>query len=87
VKKTYKLTYESAEILHAMFDRNAAKNRWVIGAQVLRLYVEYFGPKTEHLDINHEGGRVLFTSYTEKITHERGLFKLLEAICSYTNWF
>ncbi len=73
VIKTYKLTYESVEVVHAVFNRDAARNRWRIGAHVLRSWIEYFGVGTEHLDICSENGRVSFTSYTEKIMNERGL--------------
>ncbi|MCJ1393789.1 hypothetical protein MMC18_006665 [Xylographa bjoerkii] len=67
VKKTYKLTYESSEVMYAVFDNNVSKNRWSIGAHVLKSFGEYFGLKTEQLDIYYEAGRVTFTSYTEKI--------------------
>ena len=73
VIKTYKLNYESAEIKHALFNRNSAKNNWRIGANVLRSFLDYFGTGTEHLDIYAENGRVSFTSYTEKIMHGRGM--------------
>lgn len=73
VTKTYKLTYESIEIMHALFNKNAAKNRWSISASVLRSFGEHFGPKTEQLDIYSENGRAIFTSYTEKIMDGKGL--------------
>ena len=72
VIKTYRLTYESVEVVHALFDRNVAKNRWKIGAHVLRNWIEYFGAGTEQLDISLEDGRVTFMSYTEKIMGEKG---------------
>lgn len=71
--KTYKLTYESVEVVHALFDKNVAKNRWKIGAHVLRNWIEYFGAGTEQLDICAEDGRVAFMSYTEKIMDDKGL--------------
>lgn len=72
VIKTYKLTYESVEVMQALFDRNAAKNRWRIGADVLRTFIEYFGVGTEQLEICPENGRVAFISYTVKIITDRG---------------
>ncbi|SLM35461.1 dna repair protein rad9 [Lasallia pustulata] len=75
VIKTYKLTYESTEIMHALFDKNAAKNRWTISASVLRSFSEHFGPKTEQLDIYSEEGRAMFTSYTEKIMDGKEILK------------
>ena len=77
VIKTYKLTYESVEVMHALFNRSAAKNTWRIGASTLRSFVEYFGANTEQLDISSENGRATFTSYTEKVTNGRGLSQLL----------
>lgn len=80
VIKTYKLTYESVEIMHALFNKNAAKNNWVISAFTLRSFVEYFGANTEQLDISSEGGRATFTSYTEKVTNGRGTFYYMPSL-------
>ena len=59
--------------MHALFDNNAAKNRWSISANVLRTFIEYFGAGAEQLDIYSEAGKATFTSYTEKIVDGRGL--------------
>ena len=59
--------------MHALFNSNAAKNMWTIGASTLRSFSEYFGLNTEQLDICSEDGRTTFTSYTEKIMSGRGL--------------
>ncbi|KAL9025332.1 MAG: hypothetical protein Q9196_005823 [Gyalolechia fulgens] len=69
VTKTYKLTYEAAKIEHALFNHHGAKNKWRIGANVLRSFIDYFGANTEQLDIYAEDGRAAFTSYTEKIAN------------------
>ncbi len=63
--------------MHALFDKNAAKNRWSISATVLRSFIEYFGAGTEQLDIYSEAGKATFTSYTEKIMDGKGLLALL----------
>lgn len=39
---------------------------------MLKEYIEYFGPKTEQLDIYAEDSRAIFTSYTEKIMNGKG---------------
>lgn len=70
--KTYRLTYESVEVMHALFDKTVASQGWRIRAGVLREYVEFFGPKTEQLDIVAMDGRANFTSYTEKIQDGKG---------------
>ena len=72
MKKTYKLTYESAKVQHAVFPKDGAKNHWCIGAHVLKSFSEYFGPKAEQLDIYYKTGRTTFTSYTEKIVNGSG---------------
>ena len=72
VTKTYRLTYEAAQVEHALFDPRKAKNSWSIRAIVLRSFSEYFGANTEQLDIFAEDGRVVFTSYTDKIMHGKG---------------
>ncbi|KAK3709834.1 hypothetical protein LTR37_010662 [Vermiconidia calcicola] len=73
--KTYRLTYEPAEVMHALFDRNAATQGWKISARVLREYVEYFGPKTEQLDLLAQEGKAIFTSFTEKIQDGKEVLK------------
>ena len=72
VIKTYKLTFESVEVIHALFDKRNAKNKWRIGSDVLRTFIEYFGAGTELLDVYSEEGRVTFTSYTKKIMNNMG---------------
>ncbi|KAL8723761.1 MAG: hypothetical protein Q9225_000056 [Loekoesia sp. 1 TL-2023] len=80
VTKTYKLTYEAAKIEHALFNHHSAKNRWRIGANVLRSFIEYFGTNTEQLDIYAEDGRIAFTSYTEKIIHGKETSIVLDTL-------
>ncbi|EMC92645.1 hypothetical protein BAUCODRAFT_37545 [Baudoinia panamericana UAMH 10762] len=70
--KTYRLTYESVEVMHALFDRSAAKQGWRISSKVLREYIEFFGSKTEQLDLLAQAGKVIFTSFTEKIPESKG---------------
>lgn len=65
--KTYRLTYESVEVMHALFDRTAASQGWRISSRVLREYIEFFGSKTEQLDLVAQEGKAIFTSFTEKI--------------------
>ncbi|KAF2687023.1 DNA repair protein Rad9 [Lentithecium fluviatile CBS 122367] len=92
VIKTYKLTYEAVDVMHALFDRNMAKNRWSMRAGGLREYVEYFGTRTEMLDIfsGEEGdGRVVFKSFTEKISNGKEVLKhpLVTAVAVNTSDF
>ncbi len=59
--------------MHALFNKNLAKNTWTLGANTLRSFVEYFGANTEYLDISSENGRATFMSYTEKVMNGRGM--------------
>lgn len=70
--KFYRLTYESVEVMHALFDRTAAKQGWRISSRVLREYIEFFGPKTEQLDLLAQQGKAIFTSFTEKVAVGNG---------------
>ena len=72
MSKTYRLTYESVEVMHALFDRTAAKQGWRISSRVLREYIEFFGPKTEQLDLLAQNDKAIFTSFTEKIATVTG---------------
>lgn len=74
VTKTYKLTYESVEVMHALFDKQSAHNRWTLRSSALREMIEYFGPKTEQLDVYAEDDRVTYTSYTEKVSNDKGKY-------------
>ncbi len=75
VIKTYKLTYEPTNVLRANFDSGSSPNYWTTSARTLRDIVEYFGAKTDQLDWSFEKGKVNFTSYTEKVTDGRDIFK------------
>jgi cell cycle checkpoint control protein RAD9A len=76
VIKTYKLTYEAVDVMHALFDRNVANNRWSMPSGIIKEYIEHFGTKTEMLDIfAGEDGRAVFKSYTEKISNGREVLK------------
>ncbi|KAF1365520.1 hypothetical protein EJ07DRAFT_161559 [Lizonia empirigonia] len=76
VTKTYRLTYEAVDVMHALFDRSVAQNRWSMHSGAIREYVEYFGTKTELLDIfTGEDGRCVFKSYTEKISDGKEILK------------
>ena len=90
VIKTYKLTYEAVDVMHALFDRNAAKNRWSMHSGAVKEYIEYFGTKTEMLDIfAGEDGRCIFKSYTEKISNGKEILKhpLVTAVAVNTSDF
>ncbi|KAG8530015.1 uncharacterized protein KY384_005497 [Bacidia gigantensis] len=75
VTKTYKLTYEAAEVTHAVFNQNLVKNTWRISALMLRSLIEYFSAGTEQLDVSTTSGRTTFTSYTEKIMNGKDILK------------
>ncbi|KAF2725058.1 Rad9-domain-containing protein [Polychaeton citri CBS 116435] len=87
--KTYRLTYESTEVMHALFDKVAATQGWRISARVLREYIEFFGPKTEQLDILAQQDKIVFTSYTEKIQDGKEVLRqpLETAIAIHTDDF
>lgn len=90
VTKTYKLTYEAVDVMHALFDRSIAQNRWSMHSGAIREYIEYFGTKTELLDIfTGEDGRCVFKSYTEKISDGKEILKhpLITAVAVNTSDF
>ncbi|KAF2444815.1 hypothetical protein P171DRAFT_387361 [Karstenula rhodostoma CBS 690.94] len=90
VIKTYKLTYEAVDVMHALFDRNSATNRWSMNAGAMKEYIEFFGTKTEMLDIfAGEDGRAVFKSYTEKISNGKEILKhpLVTAVAVNTSDF
>lgn len=70
--KIYKLTYHATQVMHALFDKEAAVNRWQISSRALRDCVEYFGPRTESLSMDTKSGKAIFTSFTEKIMDGKG---------------
>jgi len=75
VVKTYKLIYEPTNVLRATFDKTNSPNYWTTAARTLRDIVEYFGANTDQLDWSFEKGKVTFTSYAERITDGRDIFK------------
>lgn len=70
--RSYHIPFEAAEVMHALFDKSVADQSWRISAGILREYIEFFGPKTEQLDMVSRDGKAVFTSFTEKIQDGRG---------------
>ncbi|KAL2815727.1 Rad9-domain-containing protein [Aspergillus granulosus] len=75
VIRSYKLTYESTTIQHAIFDRSTATNEWSIEAKFLKEITDHFRLSAEQLDIYSENTKVIFTSFTSKITHGKEILK------------
>ncbi|GAB7363142.1 hypothetical protein MBLNU230_g3428t1 [Neophaeotheca triangularis] len=73
--KTYRLTYESTEIVHALFDKRVATQGWKVSARILREYIEFFAQKTEQLSFLAQEDKAVFTSFTEKIQDEKQVLK------------
>lgn len=76
--KTYRLTYEAVEVMHALFDKAAATQGFRISSRILREYSEHFGPKTEQLDIVAQEGKATFTSFTERSVDQKGMIHFTE---------
>lgn len=73
VTKTFRLTYEAAEMMQAVFDKSRATNNWRASGRMLKEFAEHFGPKTEQLDITSKEDQATLTSYTEKVTNGKGM--------------
>ncbi|KKK15089.1 DNA repair protein [Aspergillus rambellii] len=75
VIKSYKLTYESTTIQHAVFDRSKATNEWSIEPKFLKEITDHFSPSAEQLDIYSESTKAIFTSFTTKITDGKEILR------------
>lgn len=80
VTKTYRLTYESVEVMHALFDRSSASNKWTIKSGFLREFTDYFSPKAEQLDMYSEDGKMTFLSFTEKVVNAKAGINSLRSV-------
>ena len=67
--------------MQAVFNKASASNRWTIEATTLRQYAEYFGPRTEQLDIFYDQDQITMTSYTEKVVHGKGIERRAKSSC------
>ena len=78
--KTYKLTYDPTEVMHAIFERQQTMNFWSIKSSFLKENLDFFSPKVEQLDIYHEDdNKMTFLSFTNKVvTDKKG------NICSFS---
>ncbi|KAI4723434.1 Rad9-domain-containing protein [Aureobasidium sp. EXF-10727] len=65
-----KMVCRHVEVSHALFDKYNAPNGWKISSRILREYIEFFGTKTEQLDLLVKEEKAIFTSFTEKIMDE-----------------
>ena len=75
ITKTFKLTYEAAGMMQAVFDKGRATNSWKASSRMLREFSEHFGARTEQLDICAKEGEVTMMSYTEKIMNGTGMYR------------
>lgn len=75
VLKTYHLTFEAATSMHAIFKSELTRNVWSMSSNQLAINASHFGPRTEQLDIYHENGKAVFTSYVEKVATEKQVLK------------
>lgn len=57
-----------------MFDPSRTQNQWQVEAKLLREIIDYFSPSAEQLDMYPDGGKAVFTSFTNKITDGKGSF-------------
>jgi hypothetical protein len=71
ITKTYKLTYESIEVMHALFDKSSASSEWTIKSGFLREFTDFFSPKAEQLDIYFDDGKVTFLGFTDKVVNTK----------------
>ncbi|CAB65808.1 DNA repair protein rad9 [Schizosaccharomyces pombe] len=75
VIKTYKISYEQTQTLHAVFDKSLSHNNFQINSKILKDLTEHFGQRTEELTIQPLQERVLLTSFTEEVVHNRDILK------------
>lgn len=58
--------------MHALFNNGEATNSWSIYPQILKEYSDFFGPKTEQLDIFLDDDETIhFVSFTEKVLNSK----------------
>lgn len=75
IRKIWRLQYEertSSE--YTLFEKSTAPNKFKIQPRLLKVYMEHFGPRAEHLDILSEEGMAFFTSFTERIADGNGMY-------------
>ena len=72
VLKTYQLTYEDEQSMHAVFDSRKCLNRWVISAKLLKEYMDHFIAKTEELAMSAGPSKLVLTAFTEGLTYNTG---------------
>ena len=75
--KLYKLTYEPANVQHAIFDRTRSRNQWALESKLLREIIDHFSPSAEQVDIYPDNEKVVYTSFTTKISDGKGIDFLL----------
>ena len=72
ILKTYQLTYEDEQSMHAVFDPRKCQNRWVISAKLLKDYMDHFIAKTEELAMSAAQSKLILTAFTEGLTYNTG---------------
>ncbi|KTW30303.1 hypothetical protein T552_00778 [Pneumocystis carinii B80] len=75
VLKTYKITYEQCQTMHALCNKSLCKNRWKIHSRILKEYLDHFSARAEELTLMSQNDKLLLTSFTEGLVYDKEILK------------
>ncbi|KAG5513971.1 hypothetical protein PMAC_000593 [Pneumocystis sp. 'macacae'] len=75
VLKTYKITYEQSQAMYAVCDKSSCKNKWRINSRIFKEYLDHFSTRAEELTLMIQNDKLLLTSFTEGIIHNKEILK------------
>ncbi|KAG5438934.1 hypothetical protein PCANB_002264 [Pneumocystis canis] len=73
VLKTYKITYEQFQIMHALYDKSSCRNTWKINSRILKEHLDHFSTRAEELTLMIQNDKLLLTSFAEGLIHDKGI--------------
>ncbi|KAG4301402.1 hypothetical protein PCK1_002328 [Pneumocystis canis] len=75
VLKTYKITYEQFQIMHALYDKSSCRNTWKINSRILKEHLDHFSTRAEELTLMIQNDKLLLTSFAEGLIHDKEILK------------
>ncbi|EMR10759.1 hypothetical protein PNEG_00908 [Pneumocystis murina B123] len=75
VLKTYKITYEQCQTMHALCNKSLCKNKWKIHSRTLKEYLDHFSSRAEELTLMSQNDKLLLTSFTEGLVYDKEILK------------
>ncbi|KAG4306004.1 hypothetical protein PORY_000914 [Pneumocystis oryctolagi] len=61
ILKTYNITYEQSQVMHALCNKSLCKNKWKINSRIFKEHLDHFSTRAEELTLMIQNDKLLLT--------------------------